>query len=451
MATPFDQIGGLLGMDPEQLKALMAQFSPSEDDRKAAKMTGITQLGLGLLGARKGREWDQAGYAGQNALAARDASLQGSQAAKMQQFQMAEHFAKLNAGQQEAQRKAALNQKIGSLFNANPTQGMADRSPTVENAANVPARKANWEIYLQASQEAALGGDMPAAKHWADLAEKHKPKYSTSPQTVRGKDGKLQLAQFSDDGSNKVADGLMPAEKLHFGSTGGMTNVGFDQYSGAPVSQGLPATMDPAQENSAKLGWANFGLARNADARAAASSAGGPKAPEGYRWAADGKALEFIPGGPKDPANGGGKELTESQGTASMYLGMMKSASADIAKFGEKLPLAEAALARGDVRFVPTAIQNWAASDEGQKYAQSGMQWTEAMLRITTGATAPDPELLRMSRMFFPQLGDKPEIIKQKNAKRAQMEKFVAIKAGAGSGKVDAAMNDGWTMTEVKP
>lgn len=107
MATPFDQIGGLLGMDPEQLKSLMAQFAPGEDERKAAKMTGLTQLGLGLLGARKGREWDQAGYAGQNALAARDASLAGSQAAKMQQFQMVEHFSKLKAQMAEQQRKQA--------------------------------------------------------------------------------------------------------------------------------------------------------------------------------------------------------------------------------------------------------------------------------------------------------------------------------------------------------
>lgn len=285
MATPFDQIGGLLGMDPEQLRTLMAQFSPSDDDRKAAKMSGIAQLGLGLLGARKGREWDQAGAAGQNALAARDASLQGSQAAKMQQFQMAEHFAKLNAGQQEAKRKQALNQDIGSLFNpGNPTQGMESRAPTMDNAAKAPAPRAKWETYLQAAELAAQGGDMEAAKHWAGLAEKHKPKYSTTPQVVRGADGKLQLAQFSDDGGTKTAEGMTPAEKLHFANTGGMAGVGMDPYSGAQVSQGMPVTMDPAQMDASKRGWAQYQLSANADKRAADAAKGGPG---GESWTND--------------------------------------------------------------------------------------------------------------------------------------------------------------------
>lgn len=86
--------------------------------------------------------------------------------------------------------------------------------------------------------------------------------YSTTPQVVRGPGGKLQLAQFGKRGGTKVADGLTPAEKLHFGSTGGQTNVGFDPYSGEAVSAGMPATMDPAQLDASKRGWASQGLER---------------------------------------------------------------------------------------------------------------------------------------------------------------------------------------------
>lgn len=161
-----------------------------------------------------------------------------------------------------------------------------------------------------------------------------------------------------------------------------------------------------------------------------------------------GSLKQFIAGGMKDysvlrkaqPVGGGAgasppttdKPLTESQATAALYYGMMQSASKDIASVDpKKINSFSLSAARGEIPYVPSALQNAAANPDAQKYTQAALQWTEAMLRATTGATAPPEEVARTAKTFFPQVGDKPENIKQKNDRRADMEKLMAVKAGA--------------------
>jgi hypothetical protein len=143
------------------------------------------------------------------------------------------------------------------------------------------------------------------------------------------------------------------------------------------------------------------------------------------------------------PLSKGGKPLTESQGTASFYLGMMGDAEKALAatKFDPTSPKNQTylAFARGDLPKLPKAIQNAAAPAPAQQYAQGMFQWTEAMLRATTGATAPEPEVWRVAKTYFPMPLDKPENIAQKNQARLQMQDYLRIKAGHGAEQVDAA------------
>jgi len=64
MATPWDNIGGLL-----------SSLNPNADDQAQAKKMGLLALGLSLLGARKGQEWDAAGRAGMNGIGAYQGTL----------------------------------------------------------------------------------------------------------------------------------------------------------------------------------------------------------------------------------------------------------------------------------------------------------------------------------------------------------------------------------------
>ena len=63
---------GLLGFDPEQLKALMAQFGATPQDRADANKQAAFALGFGLLQGRKGQELATIGNAGANALGYRN-------------------------------------------------------------------------------------------------------------------------------------------------------------------------------------------------------------------------------------------------------------------------------------------------------------------------------------------------------------------------------------------
>ena len=238
MATPFDSIGGLLGIDPEQLKQLMAALGPQEEDRKSANMQALTQLGLGLLGTRKGYEWEQLGNAGQSALMARQQAMQGAQAGRMDQVKMAEQLGKLKAGQDAAKKAAEQQQQLAAIFGGSPAQ-----TPGPGQPASAPTNQV--DKYRQAAAFYAAQGNVEGAAKLSAIADKMEEEYSTAPQTVRGEDGKLKLVQFGKRGNSKVAEGMTPAEKLHFADAGGVAGVGMDPYTGAPVSAGVPKTVTP--------------------------------------------------------------------------------------------------------------------------------------------------------------------------------------------------------------
>lgn len=150
----------------------------------------------------------------------------------------------------------------------------------------------------------------------------------------------------------------------------------------------------------------------------------------------DGKPL-----GPKK----GEKGLTETQAKATLYTGMMQDAENAIAnlKFDPSTlkNQTDIALARGDLSYIPKSLQNVAASATAQQYAQGTFQWTEAMLRQLTGAAAPEPEVWRQVKTYWPQPGDSKAVVARKNAARQQVAEYVRIVAAGGADKADAATN----------
>lgn len=136
------------------------------------------------------------------------------------------------------------------------------------------------------------------------------------------------------------------------------------------------------------------------------------------------------------------KPLTEAQGKATLYLGMMRDGEKAIAAsgFNPASPVSQVDLqaARGDIPFTPKALQNLGASKEAQVYAQGAFQWSEAMLRQLTGANAPEPEVWRNAKTYFPMPGDSPEVIKRKNEARAQIQRHIETLAASGAAQVAA-------------
>jgi hypothetical protein len=150
-----------------------------------------------------------------------------------------------------------------------------------------------------------------------------------------------------------------------------------------------------------------------------------------------------MPDGSTLPAKEGKpNKLTEGEAKGSLYLGMMKDAEDnvstlkdfDVTKANNQTLIA---FARGDIKKLPPAVANSAAGAAAQQYVQSSYMWSEAMLRQLTGAAAPPEEIKRNAATYFPQFGDSPQVIAQKNRARQQVTEYIRIIAGPGADKVD--------------
>ncbi len=155
-----------------------------------------------------------------------------------------------------------------------------------------------------------------------------------------------------------------------------------------------------------------------------ASSGAGGRAPNGYRYTADGN-MEFVPGGPQDPARisavaaarvagkpgtAGGKGLTEFQVKALSQLSRMDRTEQILQQdFKGYAPgLADVAVDK-----VPLA-GNYMVSEQYQQYKQAAKEWISGLLRLDSGAAVPDSEFTTYFQTFFPQPGDDDTVVAQK-------------------------------------
>ncbi len=156
------------------------------------------------------------------------------------------------------------------------------------------------------------------------------------------------------------------------------------------------------------------------------SAAGKP--PAGYRQT-DGGNLEFIPGGPADPAtNNRQVKYNEGQTKAANFGRMMTEAEKLIGEQANPMGF------WGQLRenLAPEAVNNQMRSPEQQTYRQAADQWIRAKLRKESGATITPEESEGEFRTFFPAPGDGPEVVAQKKLARQQaIQGMIAESGGA--------------------
>jgi hypothetical protein len=409
-------MAGLLdfdAMDP-------AQYQVSDDERKRIIFQNLMfQLAPALAGSRKGELLQGAAFGLTNGAMAAQQGLAGAQQGKYDKLRMASglmDYQTKKRGYDDDTRAREVEQG----FQMPPP--MADMSPTPANAAALSAApKAGTYEQLMAKAQAFEDAKLPkkAAEYRAE-AQKHRPKYSTTPHNVKGPDGRVQLAQFSEYDAPKILEGMSPAEKLHFGSTGGMTNVGFDTFTGAPVSQGLPATMDPAQQDASKRGWASQDLERQKF---------------GYQQQRD-RAADAKP-----PAEAKPERPTDQQLATGSFLDRMQSASKILNEVEKKYTpgfdqtsvnvMKGLPLIGGAAGYLAESTRN-AAGPNAAIFNNAQDAWIRAKLRKESGAVIGTDEMEAERRTFFPQPNDPPELVKQKRQLRLEVERSMEKQARGG-------------------
>jgi hypothetical protein len=104
-----------------------------------------------------------------------------------------------------------------------------------------------------------------------------------------------------------------------------------------------------------------------------------------------------------------------------------------IAAMGDKF--SQPSISERAAAAVPLAgkeLANVARPEERQKYHQAQEDWVRAKLRKESGAVIADEEMDREIRTYFPQIGDKPAVIAQKNRARALATQGMVRNAGKG-------------------
>jgi hypothetical protein len=187
--------------------------------------------------------------------------------------------------------------------------------------------------------------------------------------------------------------------------------------------------------------------ARMGGVRGAGLGPGGQRAPNGFRWKADG-TLEPIPGGPGEKE----KALTETQGNATGFglraarsheiltgledqgvtnTGIIKSGVTGVAEMvpfiGDKLGEAAGSI----MNTVPGVLGG--PNSQQQQTEQARRDFVNAILRKESGAVISPSEFANASKQYFPQPGDTADVIEQKRQNRISALESLRIQAGPGA------------------
>ena len=183
------------------------------------------------------------------------------------------------------------------------------------------------------------------------------------------------------------------------------------------------------------------------------------RVPTGYRQLADG-SLEFIPGGPADPASAKKASPTEFQGKSAIFGARAQESNRILNDLqGTYSPSAiNAKQSLGNVWGVGGALESGANSilpANTQRAEQARRDFVNAVLRQESGAAIGKDEFDNASRQYFPQPGDSAAVIKQKADNRALQ--IQGLLGNAGNAPIPSrpkasqgGSTGGWAIEEVK-
>ena len=192
---------------------------------------------------------------------------------------------------------------------------------------------------------------------------------------------------------------------------------------------------------------------------------------DGKEWKQVGKAMLWKPDAEQkpvyDPAQGGfvtpprngaGPSFTPVPGVTPPQKNMPSEAELTAAGYASRMNAADAQLSQMGPEAIPGIRQTiannkyptlapYVSSPEQQQFRQLQEDWVRAKLRKESGAVIADEEMAREIRVYFPQPGDSPQVIKQKAAARARANDAMMLASGKARSQIKAS--NGWSIQRV--
>lgn len=152
-----------------------------------------------------------------------------------------------------------------------------------------------------------------------------------------------------------------------------------------------------------------------------------PKAGETIRSLPDG-GFEIIRGEGSKP-----KRFSEVQSKSGGFATRVEAANKIANELEDDPDFNEASVGEAIISGVP-AVGNIMTTEKRQVYNQAKLDFVTAVLRLESGAAISDAEFEKENKKYFPQPGDKPEVIA--NKRKARERQFKILK-GASQGAYD--------------
>lgn len=216
----------------------------------------------------------------------------------------------------------------------------------------------------------------------------------------------------------------------------GDKTVALDPFSLTP-KQSFAMGMSPESRASNALGWANNNLSRQRLAMDAQQNAtnGGAKLPPGYRWTADMRGMEAIPGGPADARVQNKGVPTEGERKAETLRQRMEGSLNQLQSVTKENPDAAspnllAETARKFPLFGGDNTANAIMGSDRQRVEAAQLDILDAALTLGTGAAYTKEQLEGYRRSFFPQPFDSEETVKDKKERLDNILRSARTAAG---------------------
>jgi len=267
--------------------------------------------------------------------------------------------------------------------------------------------------------------------------------------------GKPVLVQRYKDGTIKTVEGFgVPREMVQVNLNG---KIIFVDKNKIPANAEYLVGLSPGEEARLKIDRANLGIALN---RLKISQAEFNRGQYDRVETADGFAyVSKVPGMPIIPITGpsgeqliGKGNVTEDQAKSAGFALRMNQAK-DLFKQPVLDPMTQEPLVVGGkpvtlesafgapgryqaiMRSIPSAglttgIANYSETSGRQQYRQAQENWVTANLRAESGAVIGTDEMEKEIKKYFPQVDDKPEVIRQKVDARKSAELAMEVRGG---------------------
>lgn len=408
----------------------LAQFALPEEERRRLLMSNLMMgLGAGLLDSRGKNVWPSISTGLLGGMQMGQQAIGNAQQGMVAQYKLKREVEQDRERKAMADAAAGLNQELGDIL---------DRVKTD------PAKA--FQIYTEGANRALRANDMKRAEQLFKEAEKYRAKYSATPHTVMGPDGKPVLMQTSEYDPPRVIEGFAPKPEIELRDMGGSVQA-VDKLR-TPAGSEFAKSLTPGDVQQQAQWEQEQRLRVRADQRAAAAQGGASKpqlvdgqwvyAPDAQNPA--GRAVPVTGMKPKED------KPTDQQLTAAAFASRMNDATKIIEGLEKKNPKigTDATLLQnaGNVPLVggvtgPLAnVATSMAAPGVQSYLQGKRAWIRAKLRKESGAVIGVEEEAMEDRTFFPQVGDSPQVIKQKAQMRRDVERSLSIQS-RGKGEQD--------------